>query len=169
MRKLKTLKSLVDYIWYITCIPLVPLMVFFVIATFFKPSIVKFVIDISDEQLASHGVWLSIFAILLTVVVYASIYCFHLFRKTLCFFEERDPFNKAVINIYSKIGWILIVIGIFAIVAWSIFRMVLLSEVKLGFGVSPYLTLICLGLFFMVLSETFLIAKRAKEENELTV
>ena len=29
--------------------------------------------------------------------------------------------------------------------------------------------LICLGLFFMVLSEVFKVAKRAKEENNLTI
>ena len=44
-----------------------------------------------------------------------------------------------------------------------------MGEFKINLGLTPYLILICLGLFFMVLSEVFKVAKHAKEENELTV
>jgi hypothetical protein len=43
------------------------------------------------------------------------------------------------------------------------------QEISLEFGLNTHLTLICLGLFFMVLSEVFKIAKTAKQENDLTI
>ena len=42
----------------------------------------------------------------------------------------------------------------------------LFFKLELHLGISPYLSLICLGLFSMVLSELF---KVVKKENELTI
>jgi len=39
--------------------------------------------------------------------------------------------------------------------------------IDIGFG--PFVYLLALGLFFTVLSEVFTIAKRIKEENDLTI
>ena len=48
-------------------------------------------------------------------------------------------------------------------------QLILTSQFKVYVGISPQIMITCLGLFFMVLSEVFKIAKAAKEENELTV
>jgi hypothetical protein len=43
------------------------------------------------------------------------------------------------------------------------------NNVSIQIGIGPFLYLMALGLFFKVLSEVFLIGKRIKEENELTI
>ena len=43
------------------------------------------------------------------------------------------------------------------------------QKVSLELGLNQHIIIICLGLFFMVLSEIFKIAKNAKQENDLTI
>lgn len=43
------------------------------------------------------------------------------------------------------------------------------GEIKLELGLNGFILMIALGLFFMILSELFQIAKKQKEENELTI
>lgn len=169
MRKLTILQSLVNFIWYITCIPLIPLLLFMVVCAFYDPSIVQFTFDVSNEQVAENSALIPLFVVMIAILGYISIYSFYLFRKSLRFFQQRKPFHEEVISIYKTIGKTLTFFGIGLAVLSFIIRIVFTSEIKLSLGVSPYIMLVCLGLFFMVLSEIFLVAKVAKEENELTV
>jgi hypothetical protein len=42
------------------------------------------------------------------------------------------------------------------------------NNISLSLGLNPFIMLFSLGLFFLVLSEVFTIAKSIKEENDLT-
>lgn len=74
-----------------------------------------------------------------------------------------------MINNFNKIGILLVASGIVASVLFFVFKLFIENKFEISLGLSPYLLLVCLGLFFMVLSEVFKIAKEAKEENQLTI
>ena len=167
MRKLVILKSLVNFIWIVTCIPLMPVMLFFCVFMFVNPEGVDIFLD--KTALGSSQLSIQIFMLISVALIFVGIYCFYLFRKTLRYFQKVKPFHKDVISNFYKIGYLLSAIGLLGTVLVFVGRLVLKSELKINFGISPYLVTICLGLFFMVLSEVFKVAKQAKEENELTV
>ncbi|MGB0982089.1 MAG: DUF2975 domain-containing protein [Winogradskyella sp.] len=166
MRKLVILKSLVDFIWFVTCIPLIGLLLFFSVYMFIDLDVLPLIFNVkANESL----VLLQAFSVLFIAICFIGIYCFYLFRKTLSYFQQVRPFDKVVIQNFYKIGYLLTIIGCFGSVLFFVSKVVIKNKFEINLGVSPYLILICLGLFFMVLSEVFKIAKRAKEENNLTV
>ena len=169
MKKLVILKSLVDFIWIVTCIPLMPVMLFFCVFMFVNPETVDIFFDNEKTVLDSSQLSIQLFMLISVALIFVGIYCFYLFRKTLRYFQKVKPFHKDVISNFYKIGYLLSGIGVLGTVLVFVGRLVLKSELKINFGISPYLVTICLGLFFMVLSEVFKVAKQAKEENELTV
>jgi hypothetical protein len=106
---------------------------------------------------------------MLATLILFGIYFIYIFIKTLRYFQQVKPFHIDVINNFNKIGRLFSVIGIAGSLLFFVARLILKNEFKIHFGLSPYLLLICLGLFFMILSEVFKVAKHAKEENELTI
>ncbi|MDB9781719.1 DUF2975 domain-containing protein [Winogradskyella sp.] len=166
MRKLIILKSLIDFIWIVTCIPMIALLLFFSVFMFINPESLK---AIFDFEVDGNLITAQFFAFLLIITCFFGIYCVYLFRKTLRYFQRVKPFHIDVIKNFYKIGYLLSIIGIGGTILFFTARLVLKSELKINLGMSPYVMLICLGLFFMVLSEVFKVAKQAKEENDLTV
>ncbi|MEM6516870.1 MAG: DUF2975 domain-containing protein [Bacteroidota bacterium] len=169
MRKLIILKSLIDFIWILTCIPLIPLVLFFVITTFTGSSSIDILPWIISSPEYSMTWSLKLSVLLAATIIYVNIYCIYLFRKTLRYFQKAKPFHVNVIKNFGIIGKILCYGGIASIVLSTVFIVYFKSKIKISLGFSPYLFITALGLFFMVLSEVFKIAKHAKEENELTV
>jgi hypothetical protein len=169
MRKLVILKSLVDFVWIITCIPALLLLAFFAIYMFVEPESLKNVFSSEDDFIETSMLALQLFALLFIALGFVTIYCIYLFRTTLRYFQKVKPFHIDVIDNFYKIGYLLSGIGIASSVLFFLAQLVFKNEFKIHLGLSPYIMLICLGLFFMVLSEVFKVAKHAKEENELTV
>ncbi|GAB4154590.1 MAG: hypothetical protein Tsb0033_02770 [Winogradskyella sp.] len=169
MRKLIILKSLVDFVWIVTCIPLIGLLVFFSVFMFVNPESLHLVFDMDKALLMSSKGTVQIFGLLLVALVFIGVYSFYLFRKTLRYFQRVKPFHEKVITNFHTIGYLLSIVGVFGSVLVFVGRLFFKNEFKISLGLSPYILLICLGLFFMVLSEIFKVAKHAKEENELTV
>lgn len=99
----------------------------------------------------------------------SSIYGLYLFRKTLRHFQKGQAFNLYVINTFHKIGWIFTIAAILSSTMLFLLRLTLESTFSINFGITPYLVLMCLGLFFMALSETFRVARIQKQENDLTI
>ncbi|MBO6605546.1 DUF2975 domain-containing protein [Psychroserpens sp.] len=169
MKKLIVLKSLVDYTWIISCIPLLVALPVIVVWMFFDTKLIEKLNLVSSESTSTELVYAMFYVILLSVLVYIGIYCFYLFRKTLRYFQRSKPFHHDVIQNFNKIGKLLNVIGIVGCLGIFLGQFILTDSVSITFGFSPYVMIICLGLFFMVLSELFKGAKVAKEENELTI
>ncbi len=168
MRKLVILKSLVDILWNVTCIPLIPITLFFAVYMFYNDELLK-IFNVLDEGVIITPWSLKIVVLLAILLVLVSIYSFYLFRKTLRYFQQRKPFDNFVINTYNKIGKLLMISGVAGSILSFVFHLIFKGTFMINIGLSPYIFLICLGLFFMVLSEIFKVAKEAKEENELTV
>ncbi|APY08633.1 hypothetical protein BWZ20_10105 [Winogradskyella sp. J14-2] len=169
MRRLIILKSLVDFVWILSCIPGIALLAFFSVFMFINPESLRFVFDVNDDVLTSTVTTTQILGLIIIVLIAIGIYCFYLFRKTLRYFQKVKPFHKDVISNFYKIGYLLSAIGLVGFITVFIARLVFSNEFKISLGLSPYILLICLGLFFMVLSEVFKVAKHAKEENDLTI
>lgn len=169
MRKLQILKALVDFIWIVTCIPGLILLLLFVLFVFFRPDYLSVHFDIGNSGANFSDIEVRAMILLFIVLAVISIYCFYLFRKTIRYFQRIKPFHLDVIQNFYKIGYLLIGVGIAGSVLTIVSRLVFKGEFKINLGLTPYLILVCLGLFFMVLSEVFKVAKHAKEENDLTV
>ncbi|WP_299128547.1 DUF2975 domain-containing protein [uncultured Winogradskyella sp.] len=168
MRKLIILKSLVDFVWIVTCVPAVALLLFFGVYIFVNPETISFVFD-NDLNADSSMPLAQFFTLTIIAMIGIAIYCFYLFRITLRYFQKVKPFHDEVIINYNRIGLLLTITGVLSAIIFFSARLVLFDEFRLDFGFTPNVMLICLGLFFMVLSEVFKVAKQAKEENELTV
>jgi hypothetical protein len=99
------------------------------------------------------------------------IYALHLFKKTLELFEKKKIFHEAVVKYFDQTGKA-ILIG-YAICAVAIFLYNTLVqnklELEIEYGINSSLFIIGLGLFFLVLSDVFLMAKNIKDENDLTL
>lgn len=169
MRKLTILKSLIDFIWFVTCIPAILFLMFFAVYIFIEPEALNLILDTEDSVIEVSTITIQLFGLLFIALGLVTIYCVYLFRKTLRYFQKVKPFHEEVIANFYKLGYLLSGVGIASSVLFFLARLIFESEFKIQLGLSPYVMLICLGLFFMVLSEVFKVAKYAKEENDLTV
>lgn len=99
------------------------------------------------------------------------IYALNLFKKTLELFEKKKIFHEDVVKYFDQTGKA-ILIG-YAICVSSIFLYNTLAqgslELDIEYGFNSSLFIIGLGLFFLVLSDVFLMAKNIKDENDLTL
>ncbi|MBU2921820.1 DUF2975 domain-containing protein [Winogradskyella psychrotolerans] len=169
MRKLIILKSLIDFVWIVTCIPALLILSFLAVYMFIEPESLDMILDADKSIIKTFSVSAQLFGLVFIALGFITIYCVYLFRKTLRYFQRVKPFHADVITNFYKIGYLLTGVGIIASVLIFVGQLVFTSQLKINLGLSPYLMLICLGLFFMVLSEVFKVAKKAKEENDLTV
>lgn len=167
MKKLNILKAIVDFVWIMSAITIPPLVALF-----------GFIL-ISDEPIGIpiklNGVEITVVdqqtKILLVFVVLATLvilYSLFLFRKILNSFQKRKIFDLEVIKNCNTIGILLLISSLLSGVPAFIIKL-LKKEAGFEMGLNPFVMLFCLGLFFMVLSEVFTIAKTQKEENELTI
>ncbi|MGR7812960.1 DUF2975 domain-containing protein [Lacinutrix undariae] len=168
MRKLSILKALIDFIWFVNCLPFLLFMLIITVIVFFDVEAIEIFDSIEIDS--SMSPWfIKLFMVCIDILCGVAVYCFYLFRKTLTCFRRRKPFDDLVIDNYNKIGKLLFGLGIVCAVLFFCINLFFKNRFTINLGVTPYLLMSCLGLFFMVLSEAFKIAKTAKEENELTV
>ncbi|WP_294820773.1 DUF2975 domain-containing protein [uncultured Flavobacterium sp.] len=100
------------------------------------------------------------------------VYALYLFGKVLDLFSKRKIFDDLVIKYLNRIGQL--ILGGLALIAIPphIYRLFTQNPININADsgtLSLVIFTICFGLFFMVLSEVFLMAKGLKEENDLTV
>ncbi len=167
MRKLQILKTIVDYVWIISliCYPLAILFSGMVILDNdpfdIKVTLIGNTVDLT-MPLGKTVLVIDLinFGVLLVALFY--------FRKLLTAFAKRIIFEDEIILLLHKIGVFIIVGSILCLIA-DLFTKVSQHKIGIDIGFGPFLYLLALGLFFAVLSEVFTIAKRMKEENDLTI
>ena len=167
MKKINVLKWIVDVLW-IFSMPVVLLIIGFSIAILF--------VDLGDLNIEVNTInfdqnnrfskVLFIISILNYLLIIAALY---FFRKVLNRFIRVKIFEEMVITSFKKIGNLLIISGLISLLISIIGEMYFKESVSISFGLDQNLITICLGLFFLVLSEIFKIAKSAKQENDLTI
>lgn len=166
MRRLSTLKTIVDILFVLAMIGVIfglPLILMLIIVPDQVP------ITFSKGRSAS-GIDFIGFLFFVYVGYLFFVYALYLFRKTLDLFRKRIFFDDRVIKNFDQTGKA-IIIGFFIILITA--ALVIFTgnrlELKLNFGLNNSLFVAGLGLFFMVLSDVFAMAKRHKEDNDLTV
>lgn len=167
MRKLQILKTIIDFLWIVST-PAIIVIIGLVTMLFFS--------DLGDLNLkinsvnfnsndALSKVLLSISALNYLLIIAALFY----FRKAVHFFLRVKIFDDIVIKSFQKIGNLLVISGIVSLSISMFYTTYYQQKVSLELGLNQHIIIICLGLFFMVLSEIFKIAKNAKQENDLTI
>lgn len=169
MRKVKILKAIVDFIWWTSIIGLIVLF-FIMIGVLIGiiPISPNFRYSINKIDLENLTIFQTILLITLSLFNLLGIYCLYLFRQIVHSFNSLNIFNSLIIKNFNRIGFCLVVVGFAHILnnfLTHLFNNVL--QVKLEFGAG--IGLISLGLFSIILSEIFTIAKSAKQENDLTI
>jgi hypothetical protein len=168
MRKLIILKSIVDLFWILT-LPIIPIILFFIPYSFINDgfNFIPFKINGLEVEIIDLGTKIILSVILLSYLIL--IYCIYLFRKILGSFLRVKIFNTLVVNNFSKIGYLLIIYSFLTGVPTLIYRFLYAKKITMELGFSSFILTLCLGFFFMVLSEIFKISRNMKEENELTI
>tara|TARA_B100000795_G_C22752178_1_gene419915 strand:- start:350 stop:856 length:507 start_codon:yes stop_codon:yes gene_type:complete len=168
MKKLNILKAIIDFIWIVTAPIGIPLILICIPALFFY--------DLSDLNIKIQGINFvteDLYSKILIAIALSNylllMYSLYLFRKSLRYFLSAKIFDVYIIHSFKKIGNAIVLSGIISLIISFVGQIHFKQEISLEFGLNTYLVLICLGLFFMVLSEIFKIAKTAKQENDLTI
>jgi hypothetical protein len=167
MKKLQILKAIIDFLWIIS-MPAILMIIGLVIVLFFS--------DLGDLNLKINSVnfnsndivsktLLAISALNYLLIITA----LYFFRKALHMFLRVKIFDDIVIKSFHKIGNLLAISGIISLTIALFQRTYFEQKVSLELGLNQHVIIICLGLFFMVLSEIFKIAKNTKQENDLTI
>ena len=167
MKKINILKTIVDLLW-IFSMPVVLIIIGVSFTTFF--------VDLSDLNIELNTINMNqndLFSKILFVVSSLNylllIVALYFFRKVLTNFVRLRVFEEVVISSFKKTGNLITFSGFISLIISIIGKIYFEQKVSLEFGLNQHLVLICLGLFFLVLSEIFKIAKNAKQENDLTI
>ena len=148
--------------------PMILIIVGFSIAIFFvdlgELNIKINSIDLNNDTLLSKALFL--ISALNYLLIIASLY---FFRKVLNQFIRVKIFEVNVIKSFQKTGNLLAISGFISLIVSIISKVYFEQKISLELGLNQHLVIICLGLFFLVLSEVFKIAKNQKQENDLTI
>jgi hypothetical protein len=99
------------------------------------------------------------------------IYALHLFKKVLELFEKKKIFHEDVVKYFDQIGKAILIGYALCFVSDFFYSTLVDNEIEIGIGtdIQSSILTVGLGLFFLVLSDVFLLAKNIKDENDLTV
>jgi hypothetical protein len=167
MKKINILKWIIDLLW-IFSMPIILIIIGISFATFFV-DLSDLNIELNAINIDQNDLFSKILFIISSLNYLLLIVALYFFRKVLTNFLRVRVFEEVVISSFKKIGNLLTLSGFISLILSIIGKIYFEQKVSLEFGLNQHLVLICLGLFFLVLSEIFKIAKNAKQENDLTI
>ncbi len=167
MRKLTILKTIVDIIWIFT-VPAIILILFLIPYILFSGGF--------DLPINLNGIEMKVIdwpsKLVISCVMLSFLLMFYnvfLFKKILRYFQKFKIFDDYVSTSLNTMGSIFIIGAFLSGVPTFLYRLFHMNEFKLALGFSPFILLLSLGLFLMILSEIFQVAKEAKVDSELTI
>ena len=167
MKKINILKAIVDLLW-IFSMPVVLIIIGVSFTTFFV-DLSDLNIELDTININQNDLFSKILFVISSLNYLLLIVALYFFRKVLTNFVRIRVFEEVVISSFKKIGNLLTFSGFISLIISIIGTIYFEQKVSLEFGLNQHLVIICLGLFFLVLSEIFKIAKNAKQENDLTI
>jgi len=167
MKKINILKTIVDLLW-IFSMPVVLIIIGVSFTTFFV-DLSDLNIELNTINMNQNDLFSKILFVISSLNYLLLIVALYFFRKVLTNFVRVRVFEEVVISSFKKIGNLLMFSGFISLIISIIGTIYFEQKVSLEFGLNQHLVIICLGLFFLVLSEIFKIAKNAKQENDLTI
>ena len=168
MKKLNLLKTIVDLFWINLVFAYSIFIVLILIFLFTNSNDFDFLINIDGLKFEKIEIQEKILIAILTITSGVLLFSFYLFKKLIKNFTKRLIFTDENIGILNKIGRFLFFCAFFYSVPILIYRLYY-KQINFNIGISSFVLLLVLGLFFMVLSELFKISKFQKQENDLTV
>ena len=166
MRKLNFLKGIIDFVWIMAMIT-IPVILFLTGFIVFSNEPFDVPIKINGAELEVVDLKSKIVLACFMASSLLIIYALYLFKKLLCLFQLKIIFDLQVVQLLNKIGFIFISSALISGVSGFVFNF-LKRHVSLSLELNSNVLLFSLGLFFLILSEVFTIAKSLKEENDLT-
>ena len=170
MRKLNILKTVLDIFWVFSIIGVIGTIIF--IPFYLFDSDMNIPLKINGQLIDSQTLFSKIIVMVSIFSALMFLYSVYLLRKVITMFQKMEIFNDEVVRLSNLIGKLIILSSIISSVSLYIYNRIEDKNVDLtlDFGASNTLIIsIILGLFFMVISEIFKIAKNMKEESELTI
>lgn len=170
MRKLSILKTVLDIFWVLTLFSVIGMLIF--IPFYIFSSDMDIPIKIKGQEILSNSLLskLVVFVNIISGILF--FYSIYLLRKVVVLFQKKQIFNDEVIRLFNLIGKLIVVSSIISTVSLSIYNAIEKNHlgISIDFGsYDSFLISISLGLFFMVISEVFKIAKAMKEESDLMI
>lgn len=170
MKKLQILKAILDFFWFFSLVSGIGILIFLAFYLFHPDMDIP--LQIKGQLLAANTLpsKLFIFANVISGILF--LYSIYLLRKVVGYFQKSEIFKSEVVKNFNLIG--ILIISSSLVSHLSLFTFTLINKVQLALSIefgsyNSFLISISLGLFFMVISEVFKIAKNIKEENELTI
>lgn len=166
MKKLNILKTIVDLSWiFLTPFILIALIAIPYILFIDNSNYID--IHISGFRIKTIDIPTKILIVTKMVSYLILIYCVFIFGRILEYFQRHKIFDKFVLKNFNKMGVLLVVCSFIMGIPSILYDVFYAENVTITFGFTPFL--LCMGMFFMVLSEIFKISRNMKEENELTI
>ncbi len=166
MRKLNFLKGIVDFVW-ITMLITIPFLLFFIVMVVIDSEPLDVPIKVNGTILEVVDLRTKVLFGFLCISASLIIYGLFLFRKLLRLFQLKIIFDLEIVILMKRLGFVIILSALLGGIPNFILEIVK-NNISLSLGLNPFVLLFSLGLFFLVLSEVFTIAKSIKEENDLT-
>jgi hypothetical protein len=166
MRKLNFLKGIVDFVW-ITMLITIPFLLFFIVMVLIDSEPLDVPIKVNGTILEVVDLRTKVLFGFLCISASLIIYGLFLFRKLLRLFQLKIIFDLEIVSLMKRLGFVIILSALLGGIPNFILEIVK-NNISLSLGLNPFVLLFSLGLFFLVLSEVFVIAKHLKEENDLT-
>ena len=170
MKKLNILKTILDFFCWSALLFLAGLILFL---PFYlleaKPDID---IEIRGQKILNHNTFTKTIVTINVISSLVFLYSIYLLRKVIVLFQKREIFNDEVVRLLNLIGKLIVASSIIS--SFSIYFYNMIERNHLGISLDfgsyySFLISVSLGLFFMVISEVFKIAKTMKEENDLMI
>lgn len=168
MKRLSLLKTLVTILFILSVIGFIFSIPTLLIISIF-PELVPFAIDGTNAKEIGNETLIYFFVLIIGYAFF--IYAAFLFKNVLGLFEKKKIFHDDVIKNFSQTGKAIIIGGLITIGANFLYGVLVEQYIELSASLDfdSSLFILGLGLFFIVLSDVFLMAKALKEENDLTV
>jgi len=169
MKRLSLLKRFIDILRVLLIAGLVIGLPFCLLLLFAPQSVPMDILDVPASDIPTIEV------ILITTMVaslYFAIVALRLLSNTLVYFRDGYFFESEVALNFNRIGKAIIagyLISSLPCIVYQTFTTPVIISGSFTDWLTDTLFTLALGLFFIVLSEVFLAAKRMKEENDLTV
>lgn len=167
MKKIFILKTIVDILWIISW-PLILIALCIVPYLFINDDFSSIPINIRGNTILHFNLLSKIILSIMTISILLLLYSLYLFKRVLLLFMRRKIFDNIVLTNLNKIGVLLTFFSIINIICSFIYN-INFGKIEFEISINPLVSTLCLGLFFMVLSEIFKIARDQKEENDLTI
>lgn len=170
MRKLNILKTVLDLFWFFTLFAILGMLIF--IPFYLFSSDVDIPIKIKGQEISANTILAKIVVIVNVISGLLFFYSIYLLRKLVGLFQKREIFSDEVVRLFNLIGKLVIASSVMSSISLFIYNAVERNHLGLSLDFGSYdllLISISLGLFFMVISEIFKIAKNMKEDSDLMI